>query len=335
MKDLRVSVIVPTYNGERWIEEAVHGALDQTLPPAEIVVIDDGSSDGTPDLVARFGSPVRLVRQARGGIGAARNRGVAEASGTYLAFLDHDDRWLENKLELQVALAEADPDLAVVYTDATEFDHQGIVHDSYVDLFPRLRRTDDLFRSMVSYHIPLMSTVLLRADFLRRHQLSFIEQTSGVDDLGLLLEIAANGGKFGFIDEALCWRRLHEANLSKVHYHRFAQRIVLYRTLLRRLEHAAGSHREDLARGLRDAHFRVGECHWDRADMVQARHHFLGAANADLPGLRAFALFLAARLLPCAAIQVLRQGKQSLFTSASAVKKTRGQRERAEQLSAS
>jgi glycosyltransferase involved in cell wall biosynthesis len=112
-----VSVIIPTYNRARLVVEAIESALRQTTPPREIIVIDDGSTDETPRVLASFGDRIISVRQANQGVGAARNRGLAMARGRYLAFLDSDDTWLEFKLELQVGVMERSPELGLLFSD--------------------------------------------------------------------------------------------------------------------------------------------------------------------------------------------------------------------------
>lgn len=97
-----VSVIIPVYNGERFLAEAIRSALDQTLSPAEIIVIDDGSTDASAEVARGFGPPVRVLAQANLGPAAARNLGVAHAAGDLLAFLDADDLWMPEKLAYQV-----------------------------------------------------------------------------------------------------------------------------------------------------------------------------------------------------------------------------------------
>lgn len=296
MNDPRISVIVPTHNGAPWLRDCLASVFAQTCPPAEIIVVNDGSTDTTADLLREFESCIRVVHQKQGGIGAARNRGVAEASGAYLAFLDHDDLWMAGKLARQLALAHRDPQLDVIFTDAEEFGDDGVVHSSFLDLFPRLRHTERLFEAIVQFSIPLMSTVLLKADFLKRHRLSFYEPASGVDDIGLFLEILARGGHFGLLHECLARRRLHERNLSKAHHHRFEKRALLYRYLLDRLAHATPEQKRMLRWALRHAHWEVGESHWGRLDLSQARHHLDQAIGFDSLGRKALLFALAARL---------------------------------------
>ena len=101
-----VSVIVPSYNASRHICETLESVLAQTYRNLEVIVIDDGSKDHTPDIVANYArrdSRIRLVNQPNAGVGAARNRGIAEASGVFIAPLDADDVWYTQKLEKQVA----------------------------------------------------------------------------------------------------------------------------------------------------------------------------------------------------------------------------------------
>jgi glycosyltransferase involved in cell wall biosynthesis len=100
---MRVSCIIPVHNGSRFLAESIQSVLGQTLLPLEVLVIDDGSTDGSAQVAAAFGEPVRVIRRARAGVSAARNEGVRLAGGELLAFLDADDLFLPRKLELQVA----------------------------------------------------------------------------------------------------------------------------------------------------------------------------------------------------------------------------------------
>ena len=115
-----ISVIIPTYNRVSLLERALNSVQQQTLSCDEIIVIDDGSIDNTRDLVTFFskqcGIPVRYIHQSNQGPAAARNRGIYEAEYSFLAFLDSDDHWQKNKLDLQYNMLSAQPDMMISHT---------------------------------------------------------------------------------------------------------------------------------------------------------------------------------------------------------------------------
>lgn len=115
----KVSVIIPAYNAASYIHRAVDSVLAQTFENFELLVVDDGSSDNTLAVLARYGDRVRAVTQANNGPAAARNHGLSEARGEYVAFLDADDHWLPEKIERQVELMEQRPDVGFC-SSATE-----------------------------------------------------------------------------------------------------------------------------------------------------------------------------------------------------------------------
>jgi glycosyltransferase involved in cell wall biosynthesis len=110
-----ISVIIPVYNGATYLGEAIESVLAQTLAPAEIIVVDDGSTDGSAAVADRYAPSVRVIRQPNAGCGAARNTGVRHARGAYLAFLDADDLWTPDKLQQQAAARVADPGLDMIF----------------------------------------------------------------------------------------------------------------------------------------------------------------------------------------------------------------------------
>jgi glycosyltransferase involved in cell wall biosynthesis len=110
-----ISVIIPVYNGERFLREAIDSVLSQDHSPFEVIVVDDGSADSSAILAESFGGVVQCVRQQHGGAAAARNAGVALSKGGLLAFLDADDVWLPGKLRLQLDRLAADPSLECVF----------------------------------------------------------------------------------------------------------------------------------------------------------------------------------------------------------------------------
>ncbi|HEV7348078.1 glycosyltransferase family A protein [Telluribacter sp.] len=109
-----ISVIIPAFNGSAFIERALESILRQSHIPTEILVVDDGSTDNTPEIVARFGSRVRYLLKANGGVASARNEGIRQTSGEYIAFLDQDDYWPDDMLEKTLARFEKEPQWQVV-----------------------------------------------------------------------------------------------------------------------------------------------------------------------------------------------------------------------------
>ena len=116
---MTVSAVIPAYNRKAYIRRAIDSALAQTIPVDEIVVIDDGSTDGTADAVeAWYGGQIRVVRQENTGVSGARLRGIREASGQWIAFLDSDDEWVpERNGELLAATKRVTDDVAWIFGD--------------------------------------------------------------------------------------------------------------------------------------------------------------------------------------------------------------------------
>lgn len=114
----KVSVIIPTYNRRDLVHNAIRSVLAQTFPVDEIIVVDDGSADGTTDALRRhFGSRINCIRQENAGVSAARNRGLAIARGNYISLLDSDDEWLPEKTSRQVEWLDAHPGFGMVLCD--------------------------------------------------------------------------------------------------------------------------------------------------------------------------------------------------------------------------
>ncbi|MBE3604162.1 glycosyltransferase [bacterium] len=149
---IRVSAIIPVYNGAATVADAIRSALAQTFSALEIIVVDDGSTDSTPAVLEQFGDRIRVIRRPNGGISAARNQGAAAAAGEYLAFLDADDLWEPQMVERCAAALDAHPEcvmafanLALVDSDGRDlgarligsgFDHAPTLEEMLVRLWP-------------------------------------------------------------------------------------------------------------------------------------------------------------------------------------------------------
>ncbi len=134
----RVSVVIPVRDGERYLGAAIESVLAQSHAPHEVVVVDDGSTDGSAAVGRAFGAPVIVVSQPAEGVSAAVNRGAEEATGELLAFLDADDLWPAGKLERQVAVLGERPDLGAVFGHAEHFaDDRSAVRDGIQPAYTR------------------------------------------------------------------------------------------------------------------------------------------------------------------------------------------------------
>ena len=122
-----VSVVMPAYNAERFVDEALESVLKQSYQRLEVIVVDDGSTDGTAARVQAYGNPVRYLQQVNAGVGAARNRGLEAATGDYIAFLDADDLWRPEKLDVQLEIAARNPESGLIACDGVRFAEGNIV----------------------------------------------------------------------------------------------------------------------------------------------------------------------------------------------------------------
>lgn len=113
MASAGVSVIIPVHNGERYLGEAIASVRRQSVSPIEIVIVDDGSTDGTAALADALGSDIRLIRQPHSGVTVSRNRGIRAARGDLIAFLDCDDMWTDDKLATQVPILLEHSDIQI------------------------------------------------------------------------------------------------------------------------------------------------------------------------------------------------------------------------------
>jgi glycosyltransferase involved in cell wall biosynthesis len=207
-----VTVVIPAFNAELHIAEALRSIRDQTLREVEVIVVDDGSTDGTLREAGRFAGELDLtiVRQANAGPAAARNAGIRLARGRYCAFLDADDVMLPERLAAQAALLDADADLGLVHTDLMTFDERGIIH--------RTRRAFSdpcggmaLDRLLLDNFITT-STVMAPTERLIEAGL-FGERRRVSEDFELWLRMAARW-RLGFIARPLALYRHRPGSLS-------------------------------------------------------------------------------------------------------------------------
>jgi glycosyltransferase involved in cell wall biosynthesis len=199
-----ISCIVPVYNGARFLGAALDSILAQSLPPTEVIVVDDGSTDATVDVVDAYARHVQYVRQENAGPAAARNRGIGLASGDFLSFLDADDLWHPNKLERQLAALESDPEAGICITY-----FQNFWMDELAD--ERLQLRDhDFARPLPGY---VCQCLLARRNVFDIVGL-FDETRRLGEDLDWYARAAQAGIVHEILDEPLVRRRIHRKSAS-------------------------------------------------------------------------------------------------------------------------
>jgi glycosyltransferase involved in cell wall biosynthesis len=220
-----VSVVIPVYNGARYLAATLESVLQQTQLPMEIIVVNDGSTDSSRDVASGFkdrSDLIEVISQMNRGVSAARNRGALEASGEWLAFLDADDVWNPTKLERQIQLVSGDPDAVVAGGPMRYLADSGHLNARVGESDLQDRQVD--IRTAKLMPFPISSAIVRREAFNTIG--GFDEELSlhvpgQVEDLDLIARIASIGVVRASPHE-LGWYRLHASSASSAHF--FSQR---------------------------------------------------------------------------------------------------------------
>lgn len=205
-KSASVSVVIPVYNGKKYLGEALESVFSQTMPPTQIIVVDDGSIDGTQKVAQCF-PKVEYIFQENSGAATARNKGVQQARGEYLSFLDADDLWTPRKLEMQLEALQ-DPCIHMVFGHAEQF------------LSPEIARDGSSGIKNSLQHLPAVVTggmLIRRADFLR---VGLLDTSRKIGDfIDWYLKAMEAGLQAKILSEVVLQRRIHTANDGIVNQH--------------------------------------------------------------------------------------------------------------------
>jgi len=192
-------VVIPVWNGGRFLAGAVESVLNQTYPPREVIVVDDGSTDGSAEMAKSFGALVRYYFQTRSGAAAARNQGVELAGGDFISFLDADDIWIKDKLARQMKSFEDNPELDMVFGNVRQFFSRasGTVFNEKPEIIPG--------------YVP--GTMLIkRASFLQAGR--FSTQWRVGEFIDWYLRAVELGLKSFLVPYVVLMRRIHDANMG-------------------------------------------------------------------------------------------------------------------------
>jgi len=218
-----VSVIIPVYNCERYLAEAIKSVLAQTYHPIEIIVVDDGSTDGSGNVAKRFAPSLRYCFQPNSGTGAARNRGIDLAQGSFFGFLDADDVWMKDKLTLQMAAFDGNPDIDIVFGHVKQFYSP--------ELGESIRKRIHCSSEIMPAH--LSSAMLIKRDAFSRVGLFETNWQVG-QDMNWYLRATELGLRMIMLPDCVYMRRLHETNKGITHRQFIKQRIQILKASLDR-----------------------------------------------------------------------------------------------------
>lgn len=205
-----VSVVLPVFNRSQWVCEAVDSVLAQTMRDFELIVVDDGSTDATPDALRHYGDRFRLLHQQNRGVSAARNRGVRHGRGKWIAFLDSDDVWLPEKLAAQAAFLQSRPAARICQTEEI-----WIRNNVRVNPGRRHRKpSGDIFTASLALCLVSPSAVMMEKSLFMETG-GFDESLPAAEDYDLWLRISLRHPVY-LIDEPLVVKRGgHADQLSK------------------------------------------------------------------------------------------------------------------------
>ncbi len=210
----KVSVVIPVFNGGNDTHNAIQCALAQTDCDVEVIVVNDGSTDQTLEVLAAWGDRIVTVNKQNEGISKARNAGIQMAKGEWVAFLDNDDEWLSEKLTRQLHLAE-ESGADAVYTNTLNFGDAARV-DTLRHPDPSRMPTGDLFEQLLIDNFLVTSSMMVRKSALDRVQ-GFTESPVTAEDWDLWLKLAADGCRFAAVADPLTRYRWRSGSYSKNH----------------------------------------------------------------------------------------------------------------------
>jgi len=208
-----VSIIIPTYNRAELVTQAVESVLDQTYRKIELIVVDDGSTDKTHELLRKYEGSMTYIYLERSERSKARNEGFKCSKGDYIAFLDSDDLWLSTKIEKQVQILHEKADVGIVYTDVELIHVEGGSHIGNILWDEPVREV--LYEDLMTHNVITgsLSSVMMRRECLERVGL-FDESMNTCEDLDIYRRLARQY-KFHKIDSTLAKVRIHNDNTQR------------------------------------------------------------------------------------------------------------------------
>lgn len=221
---MKVSVVIPAYNAEKFLTKTIDSVLEQqTNFPFEIVVVNDGSTDGTQDILESYGDRIRAFNQSNQGVSAARNNAIRAAQGEFIALLDSDDYWKPGKLQAQVDFFEARPDekIGIVDTFTEIVNHKGKV----IEVLKRVKRGDAFKQFLAGNAINQPSSIMFPRKVFEDVG-GFDSELNGVEDYDFCLRVSHSYAIYT-VEEIYCGWVHHDENATMNFAKQYAQSLKL------------------------------------------------------------------------------------------------------------
>lgn len=311
-----VSVILPAFNSSQLIADAIDSALSQTYADIEVIVVDDGSTDDTAEIAKSYGDRIRYIHQENAGPSTARNNGIKNARGEFVAFLDSDDTWFPEKISRQVELFEARPELGVVFTDARVSYHGNQTDRTWVQIMSSYDTLVSMngelptpWKLILNENFIPTCMAMVRRDCFDRYGM-FDETLRFGEDWDLWLKFALHCD-FYFISEPL-------GSITRNKDLRLYDWDAYFNSFIRLLERfdldnpkLLASNGIDLSGKLEAIFFELGYHHYGRGRFAKARAAFLGGMKSRFT-LRGLGYYLAC-IIDSSGVVSLREIKRGIL----------------------
>lgn len=272
MQNPKVSVIIPVYNAESFIEEALESALAQTYKNIEIIVVNDGSTDKSYEKIKPYLASIKYISQENKGVSSARNNGIRQSKGELIAFLDSDDIWLPDKLDLQVDYLRNNPDVGLVHTNISCINGSGVNIKLPFDIVTGIE--GKCFKDLFKRNGIANSTVLVRRTCLDKVGL-FFDGAPCTEDYEMWMRISIEY-PIGFINRTLMFYRVHESGVSQDSFRQALDVLVALNSIISRYPDVYREVGKAVVNArVAELYFEVGNEHiWKLQDLKAARKYF-------------------------------------------------------------
>ncbi len=282
-----VSVVIATYNYGKYIKETIESCLKQTYKNIEIIVVDDGSTDDTKNVVLEnFRDSVKYIYTENVGQNKAVNLGLTHVTGDYIALLDADDIWDPTKIEKQISFFNTYKDVGLIFTDFCKFNEQGILVHSHFNRLRHFMNTqkenlegnwyilDEDFFSDLLIQTPIFpSTVIFKKEILAKKG-PFLGRYKQAEDLEFFLRYSRIC-RFGMIDEILTHNRFHEKNLTADLFTTVHSAAVVLEYILHNYDDLGEKEIRRIKYSLSDRYFSCGYLKYEKYNFAEAREYFI------------------------------------------------------------